>query len=1217
MNELINQLLCDALREHNIEAAKSIINEISLSLFETWDRGFNFLCYALRDKQFEIAELLIKNGCKLRLNNNQTTALHVAILNANLEIIKLIHKKIWKENNTCNLLDEDEDGKNVFHLFMYRTPVDDECRRILRYLLKNCPITVTSTITNLSPIHYAAKYGNTQMIRLLLLIDKNQVNNTTKYMKYTPLHFATERGHMDVIYLLLENLAKVNAKTINNESALSLAVKLRLQPIVQILLKYYNENLNSLKEEKMLIYNAVMSREICMLEFFLIQGLDPNIIEEKSKMTPLLLAIEQNCLNSVILLLNYGANLKIIHSIDGYSVLHFAIKNIEIFTYLLKIGANINIHDLNKQNPLHIATKLENLHLINEILNNCDILSLFTLDFIGMTPLHIAVNNGNKNIIKLFLNKGVPIDLKTKTKLSSMHLAAKKGSLSLVKILQNYEANLHISGSMTMETPLFYAALSGNLKLVKYLHKTKKISNQWLEDYVALYAASYNGHVEIVLFLLEQGVDPNICYRNFLSPLHAAAQRGHKLIVNLLIEAGALVNNNNNNNSLISTPFLAAISNGHEEIALIIQQHGANINVKLKSAIFELENNNEFESLLICGYETRLKFHEQLKLDYTGIFFAILSGNINLVKYLIKNGANINVTTKSGETPILLAIKNQFVDIVSYLLKSGANINSENSPLLFHAISLNNYPIVELLLNKGHSIDYIGNYGNQDGYTVMHLAIKGNNINIVDALLKKNFDLDTCTEKDYLLHYAIDKNNEDIIIKLIENGASLDSTCFKGLNPLLHALLAGNIKIFMLLIKNGATLNERSILGKNLLHFALDNLLNENVIKFLIEIGINVNEKNEFLLSLIERIIYDQAEKIEILNARYSQLLINELNDRINLEEILEHPSDNWNDIVEPRNESDKICDDTFNGMVIKRGFYNTDRILAYFLEYGLDVNTIIDIQQRTILHYSCICSNAEAVRMLILHNADFNVIDKRGRTAFCYAVEHSMWAWTAFHQECCSDVYNEEEEKLISPDLHWNDYDDFERYSQRTSEIKLKKILRNRNAFKEIARLMTKGLVKIEAAGNEIHWENKELLESGTVHIYYNLCKVEIESLKRTQITRKISFFQLLIADEITLTKYARNKIIQYVMAANNIDHLFPYYGKELIFRYNIGIQRNNLIIIAGYYLSQAINISIPILVQELIFKELNLNELKNLCRIIEPFYFVRDDDDDESDED
>lgn len=87
---------------------------------------------------------------------------------------------------------------------------------------------------------------------------------------------------------------------------------------------------------------------------------------------------------------------------------------------------------------------------------------------------------------------------------------------------------------------------------------------------------------------------------------------------------------------------------------------------------------------------------------------------------------------------------------------------------------------------------------------------------------------------------------------------------------------------------------------------------------------------------------------------------------------------------------------------------------------------------------------------------------------------------------------------------------------------------------------------------------------------------------------------------------------MIQNIMCDNNIISMFPYYGNELKFRFNLGTERRDLMIIAGKHLSNAVNCQLPVLVQELIFNELTLNELRNVCRITAPFYFVSDNDDD-----
>lgn len=50
----------------------------------------------------------------------------------------------------------------------------------------------------------------------------------------------------------------------------------------------------------------------------------------------------------------------------------------------------------------------------------------------------------------------------------------------------------------------------------------------------------------------------------------------------------------------------------------------------------------------------------------------------NIIKYLIKNNANVNVQNNFGYTPLMYAIENNCIDVVSMLLKYGAKTNLKN-----------------------------------------------------------------------------------------------------------------------------------------------------------------------------------------------------------------------------------------------------------------------------------------------------------------------------------------------------------------------------------------------------------------------------------------------------------------------------------------------------------------------------------------------------------
>lgn len=82
--------------------------------------------------------------------------------------------------------------------------------------------------------------------------------------------------------------------------------------------------------------------------------------------------------------------------------------------------------------------------------------------------------------------------------------------------------------------------------------------------------------------------------------------------------------------------------------------------------------------------------------------YAIKSGNLNLVKYLHKERhADIKLQ-------LIYAVRYGHIDIINYLIENGANVNPEVacSNIMKEAIQSGNIAIFDLLLNKGLKMDY-------------------------------------------------------------------------------------------------------------------------------------------------------------------------------------------------------------------------------------------------------------------------------------------------------------------------------------------------------------------------------------------------------------------------------------------------------------------------------------------------------------------------------
>ena len=65
----------------------------------------------------------------------------------------------------------------------------------------------------------------------------------------------------------------------------------------------------------------------------------------------------------------------------------------------------------------------------------------------------------------------------------------------------------------------------------------------------------------------------------------------------------------------------------------------------------------------------------------TPLHIAVRAGNIQDVKELILNGAEINAKDKRDESPLFQAAKSNLVSIAKILLQNGADVNARDSYL--------------------------------------------------------------------------------------------------------------------------------------------------------------------------------------------------------------------------------------------------------------------------------------------------------------------------------------------------------------------------------------------------------------------------------------------------------------------------------------------------------------------------------------------------------
>jgi ankyrin repeat protein len=163
---------------------------------------------------------------------------------------------------------------------------------------------------------------------------------------------------------------------------------------------------------------------------------------------------------------------------------------------------------------------------------------------------------------------------------------------------------------------------------------------------VLMIASSYYYYDDMVAFLISKGANINLKDSEGKTALLWAASNSLEN-AKVLIANGAKVNEAANDGM---TPFLQAtlgVSSGKVPIEMceLLRKNGANINSTLKRTS---------------------------AMGWNALHYAAVNGDAELIKYLIKHGANVNKATGEGSTPLFLAKLGEYDKVIKILKNAGA-----------------------------------------------------------------------------------------------------------------------------------------------------------------------------------------------------------------------------------------------------------------------------------------------------------------------------------------------------------------------------------------------------------------------------------------------------------------------------------------------------------------------------------------------------------------
>jgi uncharacterized protein len=259
-----------------------------------------------------------------------------------------------------------------------------------------------------------------------------------------------------------------------------------------------------------------------------------------------------------------------------------------------------------------------------------------------------------------------------------------------------------------------------------------------------------------------------------------------------------------------STTLLDAVSSGDHATAMrLVGAKGTDVNAAEadgSTAIMYAAANGDLElvrALIKAGANVKL----ETQLGSSAITEAAIIGNAPVLEALLKAGADPNFKTPNGETPIMAAARSGEVDAAKALLDAGADINAKESwgeqSALMWAAAQSQPEMVKFLASKGANLNDHGKINqwerkviqeprpkdmNKGGFTALHYASREGCALCVQYLLEAKADPDSeDPDRETPLLLAIENMHFDTAAVLIKGGADLNKWDLFGRSPVYMA----------------------------------------------------------------------------------------------------------------------------------------------------------------------------------------------------------------------------------------------------------------------------------------------------------------------------------------------------------------------------------------------------------------------------------------------
>ena len=271
--------------------------------------------------------------------------------------------------------------------------------------------------------------------------------------------------------------------------------------------------------------------------------------------------------------------------IHGSTLLMFAIDfdDIQLATFLVSVGADVNLVDDNNQIPLMVAIGDGSFTIVKMLIDSGADVNFE--DENGFSVLMFAIQQNNEKLVRLLLDRGAYLFYADEDGDTALSVAVHHGFVNIVQLLLERGADVN-DVSENGQTALMIAVGNNNLPMAQLLIEHEidiDVANN-NGDTALMYALLVDEPVEFVSLLLDNGADSNVQDEVNDSVLMIASQQGNYEVVALLLQNGADVTTQNDDGQT------ALFMSYDDTIAQLLINFGADVNIKDNSDITPIEH---------------------------------------------------------------------------------------------------------------------------------------------------------------------------------------------------------------------------------------------------------------------------------------------------------------------------------------------------------------------------------------------------------------------------------------------------------------------------------------------------------------------------------------------------------------------------------------------------------------------------------------------------